>query len=312
MSIHKIGLVVVPLLAIAATEAAAQSPVADRFGALTRNSQWQLVSTVPLGFPTFHPQGMVKVGDRIFLSSVEIIEPTERYPAPRDGLDRSAGVGRGHLFELDLEGNLVREVVLGEGDIYHPGGIDFDGESLWVPVAEYRPDSHAIIYRVDPETLDATEILRFPDHLGGVVHATDAGTLNAVSWGSRRLYRFALDEDLSVINGSEPPEELRVLNPSHYIDYQDCHYLAAGQALCSGLVNYRQTPDGPVFALGGIELVDVATGRPVHQVPVQQWTENGLVMTQNPFWAEATEGGLRFYFIPEDDSSRLFVYDVTP
>jgi len=25
--------------------------------------------------------------------------------------------------------------------VYHPGGIDFDGVNIWVPVAEYRPDS---------------------------------------------------------------------------------------------------------------------------------------------------------------------------
>jgi hypothetical protein len=33
-------------------------------------------------------------------------------------------------------------------------------------------------------------------------------------------------------------------------------------------------------------------------------------MTQNPFAAEPSEAGLRFYFVPEDDKSRLFVYDV--
>lgn len=34
------------------------------------------------------------------------------------------------------------------------------------------------------------------------------------------------------------------------------------------------------------------------------------VMTQNPFYAETIQAGLRFYFMPEDDSSRLFIYDV--
>ena len=39
------------------------------------------------------------------------------------------------------------------------------------------------------------------------------------------------------------------------------------------------------------------------------WTETGIVMTQNPFWAETAGAGLRFYFMPEDDTSRVFVYD---
>ena len=32
--------------------------------------------------------------------------------------------------------------------MYHPGGIDYDGRHIWVPVAEYRPNSRSIIYRV--------------------------------------------------------------------------------------------------------------------------------------------------------------------
>lgn len=89
--------------------------------------------------------------------------------------------------------------------------------------------------------------------------------------------------------------------------------MAGDLALCSGLVGYRMGPDAPSFPLGGVELVNLAEGVAIHQVPVQLWTDTGRVMTQNPFWAEANEeGGLTFYFIPEDDTSRLFIYDVTP
>jgi len=67
---------------------------------------------------------------------------------------------------------------------------------------------------------------------------------------------------------------------------------------------------GGEFALGGIELVDLDSGTPRHQIPVLLWTEKGLVMTQNPFFVEPRGAGLRFYFMPEDDRSRLFLYDV--
>jgi hypothetical protein len=33
-------------------------------------------------------------------------------------------------------------------------------------------------------------------------------------------------------------------------------------------------------------------------------------MTHNPAWIEASSGGLRAYFVPEDDRSTLYVYDV--
>ena len=32
-------------------------------------------------------------------------------------------------------------------------------------------------------------------------------------------------------------------------------------------------------------------------------------MTQNPFWVETSAAGLRLYFMPEDDRSRVFVYE---
>lgn len=33
-------------------------------------------------------------------------------------------------------------------------------------------------------------------------------------------------------------------------------------------------------------------------------------MTQNPFYAEPTAAGLRAYFMPDDDHSTTFAYDV--
>ena len=62
--------------------------------------------------------------------------------------------GAGHLFRFDEKGDLLADVPLGEGAIYHPGGIDYDGRHIWVPVAEYRPNSNPIIYRVDPTTME--------------------------------------------------------------------------------------------------------------------------------------------------------------
>lgn len=292
--------------------AAAGGDLVDAFTRLTKNAAWQRVAAKPVGFDTHHPQGFAKVGDALFVSSVEVIEPTEKFAEPQGGLDRTAGAGKGHLFKMDLEGNLLEQVELGKGNIYHPGGIDFDGESLWVPVAEYRPNSNSIVYRVDPETLEATEVFRYPDHIGGVVHNTDDGTLHGVSWGSRRFYTWDLADSGAVTNADEPPDKLMVLNPAHYIDYQDCQYAGRGQAFCFGLNKYQPSADAPEFALGGAELVDLRTNRPLYQVPVPLWTEDGTSLTQNPVHLEPADDGLRAYFMPEDNESRLFVYEVAP
>jgi hypothetical protein len=300
------------LVALGAGLAVAQEDLVERFQTLTRGTQWQQVSAELVDFQTFHTQGMTRVGDAFFVSSVEIVTPTERYPELREGYDRTPGEGVGHLFKFDRTGRLLDSVSLGEGDMYHPGGIDFDGEHIWVPVAEYRPNSASIIYRVDPETMEATEVFRFPDHIGGIVHNPDRGTLHGVSWGSRRLYTWQLDDDLSVTDADEDPESLRTLNKQHYIDYQDCQYVGNDLMLCSGLTNYRMDPQSPTFPLGGLELVDLATDTPIYQVPVTLFTEGERrrVMTQNPFFVETTESGLRVYFMPEDDESHLFVYEI--
>jgi hypothetical protein len=33
-------------------------------------------------------------------------------------------------------------------------------------------------------------------------------------------------------------------------------------------------------------------------------------MTQNPFLVEATDSGMTAYFMPDDDTSTLFIYEV--
>jgi Family of unknown function (DUF6454) len=284
--------------------------VADRVTKLGRDAPWKPVASIAVGFPTHHPQGMVKIGDTFFVSSVEVKVPTVRFPKPVDGYDRDAGVGTGHLFKIDRTGKLLVDLPLGEGTVYHPGGIDYDGVSIWVPVAEYRPDSRSIIYRVDPTRMVATEIFRFPDHIGAIVHDTDDHTLHGVSWGSRHFYRWTLDRNLKPTNANVPPDRLRVLNTSHYVDYQDCKYAGGRRMLCTGVTELRQRPDAPAFRLGGMDLVDLRDGRPLHQVPVLLWTAGGLDMTHNPVWIEPTGSGLRGYFMPEDNASTIYVYDV--
>ena len=276
-----------------ASDAEDRGLLADRVTHLTRTSAWKLVSSVPVKFPTFHPQGMVKIGDTFYVSSV----------------DKDKGAG--HLFKIDAGGNLLADLPMGEGAIYHPGGIDYDGTNIWVPLAEYRPDSRSIIYRVDPRAMKATEVLRFADHIGAIVHNTDDRTLHGVSWGSRRFYRWTLDAGGRVTNAGTAPETLRTLNTSHYVDYQDCKYAGARRMLCTGLTEIRQSASAPAFRLGGLELIDLADGRPLHQVPVMLWTPAGLDMTHNPVWLEATRTGLRGYFMPEDDQSTIYLYDVT-
>jgi hypothetical protein len=297
-------------IAMAAPLAPADTGAGDRFAALTRASAWTLERAIPMAFPAHHPQGLVKIGDRLFISSVEVTTAPRR-GAGTDGFDRDTGRGVGHLFEATMDGRLVADIVLGEGAMYHPGGLDFDGRHIWVTVAEYRPDSRSIVYRVDPQTRRAADVFRVGDHLGGVACNTDDRTLHAVSWGSRWLYRFALDETGRPTHADAPLATLRTANRSHYVDYQDCQYVGGRRMLCSGIADVPRGAGQRPLPLGGIDLVDLVSGAPLHQLPVALGSAAGASLTRNPSYFEAADGGgVRAYFLPDDDTATLYVYRI--
>lgn len=286
-----------------------QADIAARFSAVTGAATWTQVAAVPLRFRTFHPQGMVRIGTDFYVSSVEVTTLPEKLEPRVDGHDRTTGAGIGHLFRIAEDGTLLADLKLGEGAIYHPGGIDFDGTSIWVPVSEYRPASRAIVYQVDPKAMRATEMFRTADHVGAIVHDVATHRLFGVDWGSRTFLTWRLGTDDRPIDPATPE---RTPNLEHYIDYQDCHAAGAGRMLCAGVGEYPDPPGDRIFQLGGLDLVDMRTHRPVWQIPVTRRSATGRVLTQNPAWFDARGAGLRAYFLPDDERSTLYIYDIAP
>jgi hypothetical protein len=259
------------------------------FARTTRSTDWQQTSRIPLRFPTYHPQGFALIGDKIFMSTVEIIEAPVRYPQPVDGYDRTPGKGVGHVLVIDRQGTLIKDLTLGEGTVYHPGGIDFDGGSVWVPVAEYRPNSKAIVYRIDPVTYQVTEEFRVADHVGGVVRDRVTGAVHGVSWGSRTLYTWT----------STGRQLSRQPNNDHLLDYQDCDYVGWRKQICSGITGLARA-DGGSYELGGIVLRDLRDSRILHQIPFPRFSAAGHVLTRNPVALETAGGKLRILAAPDD------------
>ena len=61
---------------------------------------------------------------------------------------------KGYLHEFDrTTGRFLRRLELTDGDRYHPGGISLHDHSIWVPVAELKPNSSAMIEEIDTDTL---------------------------------------------------------------------------------------------------------------------------------------------------------------
>jgi hypothetical protein len=286
-----------------------KSELAEKLMKLTANSEWIKTASVPLRFDAHHTQGIVKIGAHFYMTSVEVEEWPRKYERPQGKLDRDTGKGIGHVMKFDADGNLLHDLVIGEGDIYHPGGIDFDGKYIWIPVTEYRPNSFSIIYRLDPLTMKVEEVLRYPESIGAIIHNTDNHTLVGANWGARRFYTWRMDAFGKVTNGNEAPDRLGIENPSFYVDFQDCKYLGNNLMLGTGLQSFK-TEDS-TFRLGGLEIFDLNDFRPRRQVPLKLWSAKGASILNNPCDIESTKNGIRAYFVPDDDNDAiLYVYEV--
>ncbi len=290
---------------------AANSPdmVVRDFQAVNGSTKWQPTGKLKLNFQTYHTEGIAFAGDRIFLSAVQVIEPTTKYPTPQGGYDRTPGKGIGHVFVMDRQGNLQKDIVLGEGDMYHPAGLDFDGTNVWVPVAQYRPNSSAIIYSIDATTLAVHKQFQVGDHIGGIIRDEQTGHLIGNNWGSRRFYEWDLaGHQIATWD-----------NPSFFVDYQDCQHLADRKMICGGISNLPQTPTAggtnATYELGGVGLTDLRSHDIVHEVPFQQWSTAGHVATRNPFKIAANGNTLTMSVAPdngdEGNGTEILTYQAT-
>ncbi|GHV95597.1 hypothetical protein AGMMS50293_19170 [Spirochaetia bacterium] len=287
---------------------------------------YSAAATVPNA--TGHLQGMIRDNDGNFWASTVYVTTSTSgsnfqtdYPEEWAlGMDRTPGKGVGYVVCFGPDGKEIKRVKVGEGNAYHPGGIDFDGTYIWVPAAEYRPNSSSILYRVDPtapvETA-AVEVLRVPDHVGGLLHDQKNHTLIGNTWGSRRFYTWPLNSAGLVDKTSYTREELaqlKVLNRNAYVDYQDNMYVGNGKMIASGI-------SGDV---GGIDVIDCATGNIESTNRIVTFVSNGTVLggsgpgaklCQNPFWLEVNpndESKINAYFAPEDDVTWLYVFEAEP
>lgn len=289
--------------------AASRDPlIYQYFNRLRADMLWKLVDSIPLGFATYHTQGLARVGNFYFLSAVKVNRWPKKYPAIQNGYDRDQGEGVGYLFKFNDDGKLVDSIRLGKDEIYHPGGIDFDGTHIWVPVCEYRPHGKSIIYRVLPETLQSSAVATLPDAIGAVAYNRQTHELVGMNWGSRTFYTWSISPKNNIIKAALVKGRGDV-NPHFYVDFQDCVYAGAGKMICSGLRAYNNAK-GETIRLGGLEVIDMNDYEAGLQLPVSEYTSNGAIITNNPFYTEVVNGVLQLYFIPEDDASTLYIYQL--
>lgn len=252
--------------------------------ALRPSTAWSLVSSAPLRFAAFHPQGLVGHGDLWWLTTVDIVS------------------GCGHLIAFDGEGEPHADVPIGDDVRFHPGGFDVTDGVAYVPVAEYRPRSSTTVWRIDLRRPEPAVVFEVDDHLGAVCFVPDRNEFVAMTWGSREILRLSADGT----------ELARRPNPSHVIDIQDNQLLSPDVLLCSG-VSYARSGQS-VVGIGGLGLLHLDELDWVHEVPIVERTTGKRPLTNNPVWVELdADGSLLMTVVPDDDeAASLLTYRATP
>src|SRR5262245_10679469 len=132
-------------LVLVSSASAGMSAVSEQVELLLRIDtfdKWINAANINLPFETYHPQGIVKIGDTFFLTAIEgnlaghLIQ--FELKSPSTGL-------RGNADDISRKtATLIRQVQLADPAFktrIHPGGIDYDSSTnrIWCPLAEKSP-----------------------------------------------------------------------------------------------------------------------------------------------------------------------------
>jgi uncharacterized protein DUF6454 len=220
------------------------------------------LEVVPLEATLDHVQGIDVEEDSVWVSSV----------------DRKAK--RGFLHRFDRKTGRVRaQESLERGARYHPGGIALDGDSIWVPLAEYARASSALVQRRDKKTLALLSEFEVPDHIGCLAAGE---TLVGGNWDSRIFYEWTRDGRLLRQRPNPSPNA-----------YQDLKRVGAA-LVASGKLSAEE---------GAIDWLDPETLALQRRLLTGK-TDRGVLFTNEGM--AIRDGTL--YLLPEDGPSRLFVF----
>jgi hypothetical protein len=167
-----------------------------------------------------------------------------------------------------------------QGSRYHPGGISPDGDSLWIPVAEYVRNSTTTIQKRNKHTLQLEAEFEVADHIGSVAVVPE-GLLGA-NWDARDFYVWDKQGRL-----------LRKFANPYPVAIQDMKFIAgrlvAGGLLAdgSGVVDWLEWPSLKLARR-------ISTRRTNRGVA---YTNEGMTVHEGKLW-----------LLPEDAPSRLFVF----
>lgn len=212
---------------------------------------------------THHVQGIDTDGVYLWVTSVD-----------------SAG-RKGYLQEFLLEdGREIRSIELQDGERFHPGGIAADAESIWIPVAEYRANSSAVIQKRNKKTFALELQFTVPDHIGCI--AVTPEFVIGGNWDSRDFYFWDHQGRLIRKVASETGNA-----------YQDMKFRSDRVIASGGLQDHR----------GAIDWLELPSMHLVRRV-IAGRTDRGASLTREAMTLFQDQ----LWMLPEDEQSRLFKF----
>lgn len=243
--------------AIAAVPPPALPPEAAAADALTLSYM-----SDPFPFDATHVQGLFVTREHYFFTGV-------------DKFTSSA-----YLFKVNrLDGALASKKNIEKLFDFHPGGIDFDGKYIWVPVAVYDEYSHTYMTIVDPETLRHKIVFQADDHIGAV--ACHGDTIIGANWNARDFYFFSRKGE--IIEKRPSPTG---------VGYQDCKAVS-GHLMCTG---------------GGyLDWIDIENWKLAKRFALGQSVEGSSLSREGAAWLDG-----QVFFLPDDGlKARVYAFSFT-
>ena len=257
--------------------------------------KWINVANIDLPFETYHPQGIVKIGDDFFLTAI-------------DG-NRAAYLIKFTMKPSSTAATLIRQVRLADPSVtdrIHPGGIDYDPSTnrIWCPLAEKTAGTSASILIINPDDLSYENAGYILDHLGTTIVDVENSRIRMIDYHTG-MYSFQLRPGVGFPSDIHTADKFVL--PGERIEYQDCKHLSQSYALCGGtgphrvdLIHFDSDVDG-----------NTATGYSIERkFPLGTSNLGREAMAFEMLQDTSGRKHLRFYFKPDDGkNTKLRIYD---
>ncbi|WP_239488863.1 DUF6454 family protein [Luteitalea sp. TBR-22] len=221
--------------------------------------------TVPLGATLDHPQGITASADGTTWYVTSVLRKEQK--------------GVLAAFRAS-DGGLVSRQEVQDGPRYHPGGLGRLGDTLWLPVAEYRRSSTSVVQARDAATLALRTSFAVADHVGAIAPTPSA--LIGCNWDARLFYEWTFDG-----------RQVRAVEHDGSARYQDLQWLG-DTLVAAGLIGDQ----------GVVDLLEWPTLDLRERIVVGA-TDRGVVLTQEGMAVARNT----LLLMPEDDPSRVFVHE---